>query len=226
MAGYAKIWTDIFNDAWFLSLSLTERGFWLQLIVYAKLVGDSGVVRGRSWAALGSVWGCDGKTCRKILGNFLDSGKVVRNNPDCEFEFEILNYKYWQGLTKIQVNPNARPIKENSKKIPSQPDQSRSEQIRSEQNIREDMSPDKSGSPRLQKFYQAVIQIDYSKYKDLGLSKSDYDFEIKKMAGWIETNPRKGNKSNYARFIHNWLIRRIEDGKQSKRGGREVDTFD
>ncbi len=91
--------------------------------------------------------------------------------------------------------------------------------------IREEESPDKSGSPRLQKFYQAVIQIDYSKYKDLGLSKVDYDFEIKKMAGWIEANPRKGNKSNYGRFIHNWLIRRIEDGKQSKRGGREVDTF-
>ena len=128
MAGYAKIWTDIFNDAWFLSLSLTERGVWLQLITYAKLVGDTGVVRGRSWAAMGSLWGCDGKTARKILVNFLDSGKVAGKFLDNYIEIEIVNYKYWQGLTKNQINPESRPIKEKSKKIPSKPDQSRADQ--------------------------------------------------------------------------------------------------
>ena len=123
MAGYAKIWTDIFNDGWFLSLNLTARGAWLQLIVYAKMVGDTGVVTGRSGVSFGSLWGCDGKTARKILGKFLDDGKVTGKFLNNYIEIEILNYKYWQGLNKNQVMPEKRPVKENSKKIPSKPDQ-------------------------------------------------------------------------------------------------------
>jgi hypothetical protein len=128
MAGYAKIWTDIFNDGWFLSLSLTARGLWLQLIVDAKMVGDTGVVTGRSWASFGSLWGCDGKTAKKILVSFLDSGKVHGKFLENYIEIEIVNYKYWQGLTKNQINPESRPIKENAGKIPSKPDQTRAEQ--------------------------------------------------------------------------------------------------
>jgi len=225
MAGYAKIWTSIWNDKWYKSLSCLQRGLWLQLIAYAKFAGDTGAINQRNFAELSGIFGLDDSTTAKNLRKFAEVGKITLETDEYGITIKIANYEEYQRLIKPE---EVRVRAKSPRKIPEKSpltEQNQTEPDRTEQNIREDMSPDKSGSPRLQKFYQAVIQIDYSKYKDLGLSKVDYDFEIKKMAGWIEQNPRKGNKSNYGRFIHNWLIRRIEDGKQSKRGGREVDTF-
>lgn len=39
----------------------------------------------------------------------------------------------------------------------------------------------------------------------------DLDAELKKMASWLDANPSK-KKSNYRRFIHNWLTRAQDQG--------------
>ena len=98
---YAKSWTDKYNDGWYLSLKLHERGLWDQLFTYAKMVGDTGRITGRSWSAWGSLWGCDGKTCRKILRNFHAAGKVVLTDRGKFLELEIVNYEYYQRVKKV-----------------------------------------------------------------------------------------------------------------------------
>ena len=102
------MWTDIFNDDWFLSLSATQRAIWLQLIITAKLYGDTGLVSGRSWSSLGLMWGCDGKTCGKILREFQSQNKIemIRNGV----KIGVAIGSAWGG---VSGNP-----KENSQKIP------------------------------------------------------------------------------------------------------------
>lgn len=102
---WAKIWADIFADPWFVSLSLAERGAWLQLIVYAKMNGDTGKIGVSSGAALGSVWGCDGKTSRKFLGNFHEASKIhLKETPHGSLEITIVNYKKYQGDKQNRSN--------------------------------------------------------------------------------------------------------------------------
>ena len=44
----------------------------------------------------------------------------------------------------------------------------------------------------------------------------DIEFHFKNMESWIRTNPKKGQKKNYAQFVRNWISReakKIENGK-------------
>ena len=138
MAGYAKIWTSIFNDPWFIGLSSTSRGVWLQLLVWAKMVGDTGSVSGRSWASIGSAWGCDGKTCGKILRKFHEDGKIsLTKESGNGIAITIHNYQFYQSVTAKNLATGKRPKRgkfpENSRKIPLQPDQTRADQTRADQ---------------------------------------------------------------------------------------------
>ena len=111
MAGFAKIWTDIFYDPWFCGLSCVERGAWLQLIVEAKAGSDTGKVGVRSGVALGSAWGCEGKTAGKILGKFRDSGKIEVSFLDSgAIDITILNYEYYQRVRKPSHKERNREI--------------------------------------------------------------------------------------------------------------------
>ena len=46
----------------------------------------------------------------------------------------------------------------------------------------------------------------------------DIDAELAKMGEWILSNPAKGKKSNYRRFITNWLSRSQDRGGSATRG--------
>lgn len=146
MRGYVKIWTDALSDSWFVGLSGSERGMWLQLLLIAKQGGDSGSVWGRSWVGLGSVTGFDGKTARKFLRKFHDNEKVVLTvHPEGSIEVQIVKYNYWQSLRQPrQPSDKSGKIpqsKEKPEKIPPNhirsdhtiSDQSRSEQIKADQ---------------------------------------------------------------------------------------------
>jgi hypothetical protein len=69
---YAKVWCSIFSDTKFLSFSLAERGAWLQLIVWAKMTGDTGIITFRSWRNLAEILGCDKNTATRIILKFAD----------------------------------------------------------------------------------------------------------------------------------------------------------
>jgi uncharacterized phage protein (TIGR02220 family) len=113
MISYAKIWTATLHDEWFLGLSLTERGLFLQLIILAKESGDFGSIFARNFTSLGSILGCDGRTCSKILAKFLADKKVIfQENVNGTVKITLLKYQYWQGLK------NGKELKKEQGKLP------------------------------------------------------------------------------------------------------------
>lgn len=101
MAGYAKSWTDKFNDSWYVSLRLNERGMFDQLYTYAKLHGDVGKIFLRNFAHAGAEYGCDRDTAAKILRKFANDGKVILKEKENGIEIVVRNYKYWQRDKKV-----------------------------------------------------------------------------------------------------------------------------
>jgi len=206
MSSYAKIWTDIFNDEWFLSLSATQRAIWLQLIITAKMYGDTGLVSGRSGGALGSLWGCDGKTCGKILGKFLSDQKIeLRKNPTGGMVIRILNYDYWQRLRKpgdkeksFEGIPNSR---ENSGKIPSI---IRQDKIRQDKTITRPKNFDEIPQDKIDEIKQDYPNIDFDK-------------EFKKCKIWWSEGTRKVKRPISA--LRNWMDRADKYNKQHQTEG-------
>jgi len=99
LISYAKIWTAIFNDEWFLSQTLAGRGFWLQLLVYAKLVDDSGDIFVRSMTSLSAVCGADRRTTGRLVDKFVRDNKItIDKKHNGSFRLTIVNYDKWQGL--------------------------------------------------------------------------------------------------------------------------------
>ena len=203
MSSYAKIWTDIFNDEWFLSLSATQRAIWLQLIITAKMYGDTGLVSGRSGGALGSLWGCDGKTCGKILGKFLSDQKIeLRKNPTGGMVIKILNYDYWQRLRKpgdkeksFEGIPNAR---ENSGKIPSI---IRQDKIRQDKTITRPKNFDEIPQDKIDEIKQDYPNIDFDK-------------EFKKCKIWWSEGTKELKRPVSA--LRNWIDRAEKTRKQNQ----------
>ena len=203
MSSYAKIWTDIFNDEWFLSLSATQRAIWLQLIITAKMYGDTGLVSGRSGGALGSLWGCDGKTCGKILGKFLSDKKVeLRKNPTGGMVIRILNYDYWQRLRKpgdkeksFEGIPNSR---ENSGKIPSI---IRQDKIRQDKTITRPKNFDEIPQDKIDEIKQDYPNIDFDK-------------EFKKCKIWWSEGTKELKRPVSA--LRNWIDRAEKTRKQNQ----------
>lgn len=98
MISYAKIWTTIASSPKFKSFKSTGRGIWLQLIILAKLYGDTGYVTFSSWADGGSQTGCDGKTFRKFLGKFQEKSMLTIERTEPVIMIYITNYIKWQRL--------------------------------------------------------------------------------------------------------------------------------
>jgi len=132
MAGpaYLKIWTTVLHNGKLLPLTLSERGFYLWLLVMCKEQRDDGRVFCRSYAALGQNCGCDLRTARKILGKLsevcllkytvVDGGMIV---------IEIPNYKEWQELEIKEVLQKTRQNAETVHSTTQTPQQqSRAEQ--------------------------------------------------------------------------------------------------
>lgn len=99
MISYAKIWTTIFNDSWFLSLNCQQRGLWLQLIVLAKMQGDTGHVLFKSRSSLAQQLFIDRAVLVRSLSKYQQDGRLYINSKENNvIEVIIRKYSYWQGL--------------------------------------------------------------------------------------------------------------------------------
>jgi len=129
MAGYVKIWTTIKSNEAFLSLSLTQKGAWYEILVDAKTQRDDGWVFYRNFTAMGQSWGCEGKTGGKILGILQENSLLTYTQNDSGVvAINIPNYKHWQELDVKTLMENSR---KNPRKIPPlRPDQTRPDQIK------------------------------------------------------------------------------------------------
>jgi len=115
MASYAKIWTDIFDDDWFLSLNCNHRGFWLQLIIAAKMLGDCGKIVCKSAAFLSHICGLDYRTTVSILEKFKMQGKlIVEKSEFGSMVVTIPNYQYWQQLRNAKLSVQEKPDSDNN----------------------------------------------------------------------------------------------------------------
>lgn len=103
---YAKVWTDIFNDEWFVGLTGLQRSIWLQLIVLCKQRGDTGHVVVASWSALGHELGIDRGTLRRFCTDSSHSEKIItdQSNPK-NIRITLPEYEHWQGVTVKERAP-------------------------------------------------------------------------------------------------------------------------
>ena len=122
------------DDPEFLSLSMGQRGAYVQLIIACKNGRDDGMVSYRDGTALGSAWGCDRKTCGKVLGILAEKSLCTyTKNGSGVITIQLPNYKQWQEMTVDEVRQKRR---KNVTKIPSlRPDQIKADQSKAEQTI-------------------------------------------------------------------------------------------
>ena len=100
MSGYPKIWTSIMNDPWFVELPAIGRSLFLQLIIIAKLVADTGEIYFKSTPTLAAFCGTDRKTLTRWLDKFERDGKIViGENSRKSLRLEIVNYNKWQTVS-------------------------------------------------------------------------------------------------------------------------------
>jgi hypothetical protein len=128
MAGYAKIWTDCFQDDWFVSMNSHGRGLWLQLIVWAKLQGDTGTICFRSWGAAAMAWGCDDQIAAKYVAFFASTQKCELIKTKNCITIKILNYQYYQEVDAKEHIKKRKQRCEKSRRIFPLPDQTRPDQ--------------------------------------------------------------------------------------------------
>lgn len=96
---FLKLWTSALQDEWFLSLSLTERGFWFMLLLLAKVWQDCGTFTCKSVAHLSSNIGCSANTASKLITKCSDDGKIrVEKLPRGMIRITIVNYQHYQQL--------------------------------------------------------------------------------------------------------------------------------
>lgn len=130
---YAKVWTSILYDEWFLSLTAIERGVWLQLIIIAKQFGDSSRIFQRNFPALASTLGTDRKTLRRVAGKFHDDGKIVLHESESgAVDITIVKYDYYQQVrtpkdTKDNGDVQGKVVEKSTKNL-TQPDRTRPNQ--------------------------------------------------------------------------------------------------
>lgn len=117
MASYAKFWTDMFNEDWFVGLKAIERGVYMQLILHAKLVGDTGRINAANMQHLCSIIGCDSRTGDKIVTKLLHICVLEKVSSEHGLCFDIHKYKYYQEVRKPSDRKNVAKMSQNCNSI-------------------------------------------------------------------------------------------------------------
>ena len=203
MAGYAKMWTTIRHNKEFLSLSLHERGAFLQLIVAAKDQGDNGIINYRNIAAMGHDLGCNFQTGDKIVTKL----KQICNwgytkNDDGTVSVKIPNYKKWQELGVAELLQNR--YKSVTKMQPLRPDQTKPDYTKPEQTI----EPHKDFLEFIEKNKKRIFdRLSQIAFRILGSEQELWDKTIcGKMAPWIRENPEKAGASLTRVHCNDWIL--------------------
>lgn len=134
MASYVKIWTTLLNNQQFLSLSMGQRGMYLQLILHAKNQRDDGSVCFPSVAGLGLACSCERSTASKNLS-------ILKENSLLDYEIDakkvltitLPNYMEWQRLKVKDVLSRKR--KSRGKLASLRPEQTRPEHTKVKDDI-------------------------------------------------------------------------------------------
>lgn len=98
-AGYPKIWTTILSERWFVSWTCETRGAYLQLLILAKLNGDTGTFTVPNMTTLTALLGLKRRNGAGLVVKFAhESRTLVSKNEDGTVTVTIPNYLKWQGI--------------------------------------------------------------------------------------------------------------------------------
>jgi hypothetical protein len=100
MSGYPKIWTLILDDPWFISLSGTQRGIFLQFILLARRSSKDGEFSARSVRELAARCGVDRDTMSVTLRKFRQDLKIELVEKSATLiSIKMMNYIKWQSFS-------------------------------------------------------------------------------------------------------------------------------
>lgn len=207
MAGYVKIWTTIRTNHEFLSLSLSERGIYLQLIIIAKDQRDDGKIAAKM-SGLCSDCGCDVRTLSKSLTKLSQKCMLTfKKSDEGVVEVKLPNYKQWQEFTVNEVISRERKNVTNMR--PTRPEQTKPDQTRAEQ-----------GEKELLQLSTLKIRSSYFEELCKEFPTVDHEEELKCANLHRESKPPKG-KGNDHLFLRNWFKNSIKFKEQKDRDGKE-----
>ncbi len=153
MGGYAKLWTDITNDEWYVSLNGLERSMFFQLIVACKKGGDTGDIFTPSVTALGTEFSISRKSCGKYLAKFAESGTIkLRKTESGQLHIFVVNYHKNQRLRTPKDKPTVGKFATNT------PQNNSANKIK-EENIREEKLVTQSSDEK------EILECFYKKYE-------------------------------------------------------------
>jgi hypothetical protein len=128
--------------------------------------------------------------------------EFLRHKRFLSFDIEALQmYIYWNGITTDNVFVLARKAQENHG---------------ADGKIEEDIKPKKLKPPKLcfsfdDECFHNITEKHLTRWKET-YPACDIERELRKMREWLLSNRAKGHKSNWARFITNWLSRSQDKG--------------
>lgn len=157
MAGYTKSWTDKFQDEWYMSLDLPERGLYDQLPPYAKQNGDTGTIVFRNWHQIASQFGGSETTIRRIFAKLEGDLKIKIKIEKKTITIFIVNYEYNQRVRGINSPPASQIEGQSGARLAAL---SRAEQIRAEQSRAENTQTPSIQNPQVEEIYQKVLMSD------------------------------------------------------------------
>jgi uncharacterized phage protein (TIGR02220 family) len=99
---YSKSWVSKFDDEWYISLRLAERGLFDQCITWAKRCGDNGTIVQRNWSTFAATMGCDLRTARKITVKMHEACKILILSESPTLILQIVNYEKHQRVRQAK----------------------------------------------------------------------------------------------------------------------------
>ena len=210
MANYAKMWTDQWEDEWWVSLKCIERGLYAQMITWAKRSGDTGMILFRNYMDFSNTFGIDYKTGVKIIGKFQEKSKITIERGQNVLIIDICNYIKNQQLKKTTDKKEiGKPVEKSTL---------------NKEKIREDKI--EAGSPVLRvqeligmgEFNKAVKGINTDKWIQTLLDNYDFD-DIQYKIDQLDRNWKlKGlHPPGTAEKARDIIIRELENkGKEEK----------
>jgi hypothetical protein len=209
-------WSDWLSDAGVRASSLMARGLWIEMLaIMSKAKRKGYLLDGESKMESKTLARLVGEPVEVINGLLdelkkhdvysIDSNGIIFNRRMIR-EKDISLIRSEAGRLGGRPKSKMKAKHESKTKAPSASAYaSASVSIRFNKNLRD---------------WEGITQEDKDGWKE-AYPACEIDIELAKMREWILSNPAKGKKSNYRRFISGWLTRAQDSGgtKGDKGGG-------
>jgi len=233
---YAKVYTDTYDDEWFVRLPGSKRGMYLQMIVLAKKQGSGGVIFSHSVRDFASKLANHHTTVANFVSELATQGKVlIQKGPEEGYTVTLLNYHKHQSdtpdFTKRKVAKSASKLA----KITPENRNSNIEQEQGEQKTPAPIIPDveisdedpanlkafdawkkDGGFVFIRKTLRDLFVTIYKGTDEDYLRGAHVEFvrtEIGKMRAWLRAN-EEAWYDNWRGFVQRWLNGAVNDLKK------------